>query len=121
MVEYIHNMPTVMAAADLVICRAGASTISEIEAAATPCIMVPSPNVTDHHQEHNAELLAQRGSALVLPEAECSGERLYETVTALLAQPERLEAMRRAQQASAVLDSAERICQQVLTLAGKRG
>ena len=121
MVEYIHNMPTVMAAADLVICRAGASTISEIEAAATPCIMVPSPNVTDHHQEHNAELLAQRGSALVLPEAECSGERLYETVTSLLAQPERLEAMRRAQQASAVLDSAERICQQVLTLAGKRG
>ena len=117
MLEYIHNMPTVMAAADLVICRAGASTISEIEAAATPCIMVPSPNVTDDHQSHNAETLAKRGSALVLPEAECSGERLYETVTELLAQPERLNTMRRALQQSAVLDSAERIYQQVLELA----
>ena len=115
--EYIHNMPTVMAAADLVICRAGASTISEIEAAATPCIMVPSPNVTDDHQTHNAETLAQRGSALVLREADCSGEALYQTVTELLAQPERLEAMRKALQRSAVLDSAERIYQQVLELA----
>lgn len=117
MLEYIHNMPTVMAAADLVICRAGASTISEIEAAATPCIMVPSPNVTEDHQSQNARVLAQRGSALVLTEAECSAERLYETVVQLLAQPEQLERMRRALQQSAVLDSAERICQQLLELA----
>lgn len=119
MQEYIHNMPTVMAAADLVICRAGASTISEVEAAATPCIMVPSPNVTEHHQERNAEVLAQRGMALVLPEAECSGQRLYETVAELLAHPERLETMRKAQQRGAVLDSAERIYQLVLELAKK--
>ena len=120
MQEYINNMPTVMAAADLVICRAGASTISEIEAAAVPCIMVPSPNVTDNHQAHNAETLAKRGSALVLPESECSGERLYETVRELLAQPERLTDMRKALQQSAVLDSAERIYQQVLELAKQR-
>jgi len=120
MLEYIDNMPTVMAAADLVICRAGASTISEIEASTTPCIMVPSPNVTEHHQERNAAALEKRGTALVLPESECSGERLYETVTELLAHPERLDAMHRAQQRSAVLDSAERIYQIVLELAAKK-
>ena len=48
--EYIYDMPMLMAAADLIICRAGASTISEVAASATPCIMVPSPNVTDNHQ-----------------------------------------------------------------------
>ncbi len=117
MVEYLHNMPTVMAAADLVICRAGASTISEIEAAATPCIMVPSPNVTEHHQEHNAEVLERRGTAVVIPESQCSGDRLYELVTELLSQPDRLAAMRKALRQSAVLDSAERIYQKVLELA----
>ncbi len=120
MMEYIHNMPTVMAAADLVICRAGASTISEIEAAATPCIMVPSPNVTDDHQSHNAQVLAQRGSALVLPESECSAVQLYESVCGLLARPERLEAMRKALHQSAVLDSAERIYGLLLELAKQR-
>ena len=53
MQEYIYDMPVVMAAADLVICRAGAATISEVCASGTPCIMVPSPNVTDNHQEKN--------------------------------------------------------------------
>ena len=52
--EYIHNMPDLMAAADLIITRAGASSLNEIEAAGTPCIIVPSPNVTDNHQEKNA-------------------------------------------------------------------
>lgn len=61
--EYIYDMPLVMAAADVVLCRAGASTISELTAIAKPAILVPSPNVTANHQEKNARVLADQGAA----------------------------------------------------------
>lgn len=70
--EYIYDMAPVMRAADLVICRAGASTISEITALATPAILVPSPYVTNNHQEKNARILEQHGGAVVLLEADAS-------------------------------------------------
>lgn len=109
MQEYIYNMPTLMAAADLVISRAGASTLNEIAAAGTPCIIVPSPNVTNNHQEKNARILEQRGAAVVLREDECDGERLYETAKALLEDAPRRASMRSALRQLAVVDSAERI------------
>ncbi len=109
--EFIYDMPTVMAAADLVICRAGAATISEVAAAGKPAIFVPSPNVTDNHQEKNARILEQHGGAVVLRESECSGEKLYEETKRLLGAREDLEAMGRAVQETAVPDSAERIYQ----------
>lgn len=59
--EYIYDMPQVLAAADLIICRAGAATIAEVCASGTPCIMVPSPNVTGNHQEKNARVLERSG------------------------------------------------------------
>ena len=62
--EYIYDMPLVMAAADLVICRAGASTISELTALGTPALMVPSPYVTNNHQEKNARALEEAGGAV---------------------------------------------------------
>ena len=108
--EYIYDMPTVMAAADLVICRAGASTIAEIAAAGKPAVFVPSPNVTDNHQEKNARILESHGGAVVLRENDCSGESLFETVQSLLGDAARLEAMGRAVQSLAVRDSAEKIC-----------
>ena len=117
MLEYIFDMPGAMAAADLVICRAGAATISEICASGTPCIMVPSPNVTDHHQEKNARVLEQAGAAIVLDEAQCSGDRLYEEAKKLLSDPERLRQMRACARRLAVVDAAERIYQTALTLA----
>ena len=107
--EYIYNMPQLMAAADLVICRAGASTLNEVAASAVPAIIVPSPNVTDNHQEKNARILAKRGAAVVVRESECDGDSLYALSRELLGDPERLSAMRRALQDMAVLDSAERI------------
>ena len=91
--EYIYDMPLVMAAADLVICRAGASTISELTAIAKPCILVPSPNVTNNHQEKNARVLEQHGAAVVLLEPEIDGKRLYGTAKELLADRDRLTAM----------------------------
>ena len=107
--EYIYNMPQLMAAADLVICRAGAATISEVCASATPCIMIPSPNVTDNHQEKNARVLERHGAAVVIRECDCDGESLYETVKELLGDREKLRGMSAAAARMAVVDSAEQI------------
>ena len=110
MTEYIYNMPTVMAAADVVISRAGASSCNEIAASGTPCLLIPSPNVTDNHQEKNARALEEKGGAVVMLEKDCSAEAFYETVKSLLQDQERYNAMRRAQLDISVPDSAERLC-----------
>ena len=120
MQEYIYNMPTMMAAADLVICRAGASTLNEIAAAGTPCIIVPSPNVTNNHQEKNARILEKRGAAVVLREDECDGESLYKAAKELLADAPRRAQMRKALHAMAVPDSAERIYNIITALSKSR-
>lgn len=117
--EYIHNMPELMAAADLVLTRAGASSLNEIEAAGTPCIIIPSPNVTDNHQEKNARVLERGGAAVVLLEQGLTGETLYETARELLNDAPRRAAMRANLQRMAVVDSAERIYNVILELAAK--
>ena len=117
MQEYIYNMPELMAAADVVISRAGASTLNEIAAAGTPCIIVPSPNVTNDHQEKNARILEQHGAAVVLHENHCDGELLFRTTQELLADAPRRASMRKALQELAVVDSASRICDIILNLA----
>lgn len=120
MQEYIYDMPRVMAAADLVICRAGAATISEVCASGTPCIMVPSPNVTDNHQEKNAAALEKTGAAVLVHEAACDGQTLFRLAKQILDDPARLRAMRAAAANTAVVDAAERIYQTALTLAKSR-
>lgn len=117
--EYIYNMSDVMAAADLVICRAGAATIAEVSAAGKPAIFVPSPNVTDNHQEKNARIVEEHGGAVVLREMECDGDSLYKTAADLLSDPEKLREMGRAVQALAVPDSAQRILGIITELAQK--
>ncbi|MCQ2418283.1 MAG: UDP-N-acetylglucosamine--N-acetylmuramyl-(pentapeptide) pyrophosphoryl-undecaprenol N-acetylglucosamine transferase [Clostridia bacterium] len=120
MQEYIYNMPEMMAAADLVFSRAGSSSLNEIAAAGTPCIIVPSPNVTDNHQEKNARILEKRGAAVVIEEKNCTGETLYQTAKKLLGDPERCKAMRKALHAASVVDSTERILGILLELAEKK-
>ena len=115
--EYIYNMPELLAAADLVLCRAGAGTISEVCASGTPCIMIPSPNVTDNHQEKNARVLEKRGAAVVVREKDCDGDSLYETARELLSDPDRLREMRLAARRLAVVDAAEQILQVIRDLA----
>ncbi len=110
MKQYIYNMPTVMAAADVVISRAGASSCNEIAASGTPCILVPSPNVTDNHQEKNARALADRGGAVLILEPECTAQRMMQEVSSLLSDRERCGAMVRSLRDMAVPDSAERMC-----------
>ena len=108
--EYLYDMPTVMTAADIVISRAGASSCNEIIASGTPCLLIPSPNVTDNHQEKNARALEAKGGAVVMLEKDCSAEAFYETVKGLLGDQERYNTMRRAQLDISVPDSAERLC-----------
>lgn len=120
MQEYLYNMPTVMAAADIFISRAGASSCNELAASGTPCILIPSPNVTDNHQEKNARALADRGGAVMIREAECTAQRLFDEISALLADKDRYSQMRKALQNMVILDSAERLCN-VLVELGKAG
>lgn len=119
--EYIYNMPTVMAAADVIISRAGASSCNEIAATGTPCILIPSPNVTDNHQEKNARVLADKGGAVLLLEKECTAQRLYELIGQILSDPERIRAMSAAIAGCCVPDSTDRICDimEQLAKAGK--
>ncbi len=113
---YIYDMPLVMAAADLVVCRAGASTISELTAIAKPCVLVPSPNVTNNHQEKNARVLEHHGAAVVVLEGETDGAALYRQVKDLLADPEKRSAMAKALEELSVTDAAEEIYQTLMAL-----
>lgn len=108
--EYIYNMPTVMAAADVIISRAGSASCNEIAATGTPCILIPSPNVTDNHQYKNAKALADQGGAILISEEECTAQRLMDEIQGLLSDQERCNRMSKALQQMAVPDSAERIC-----------
>jgi len=93
LVPYITEMSRYMAAADLVICRAGAMSVSELAALGRPAILVPSPNVTDDHQHKNAMAPAARGGAVLLPEKELS--RLSDEVFSLLGDEKRRREMGR--------------------------
>jgi UDP-N-acetylglucosamine--N-acetylmuramyl-(pentapeptide) pyrophosphoryl-undecaprenol N-acetylglucosamine transferase len=108
--EYIYNMPQLLAAADVFIGRAGSGTCNEIAVAGTPSILIPSPNVTANHQEKNARVLSDNHNAVLLLESDCTPQRLYDEVCALLNDPTRQEAMRAGLRSQAVMDSAERIC-----------
>lgn len=107
--EYIYDMSLVMAAADVVLCRAGASTISELTAIAKPSILVPSPNVTANHQEKNARVLADQGAAVLLLERDCVENTLYDAADHLLRDRRRRDDMVRALTAMAVPDAGEKI------------
>ena len=115
--EYIYNMPTVMAAADVIISRAGASTCNEIGASGTPCILIPSPNVTNNHQEKNARVLADRGGAVMILEKDCTAEKMYEQIKTLLASEDSRRQMSDALRGMVQLDSAEQICDMLEELA----
>lgn len=108
--EYIYDMPNVLTAADVVIGRAGSATCNEIAAAGTPCILIPSPNVTNNHQEKNARVLEAGGGAVVLLEKDCTPETLYGLIRKLLADDTRRAEMSRKLHAQMKLDSTDRIC-----------
>ncbi|WP_298031352.1 undecaprenyldiphospho-muramoylpentapeptide beta-N-acetylglucosaminyltransferase [uncultured Dysosmobacter sp.] len=116
--EYIYDMAVVMRAADLVICRAGASTISELTALGVPALMVPSPYVTNNHQEKNARILEQAGGAMVLLEKDSTGQALFQAACGILRDGARRAEMEKAMAALGIRDATERIYQTVLEICG---
>ncbi len=113
---YINDMPVVMAAADLVICRAGASTIGELTALGKPAVLVPSPFVAANHQYKNAKVLADRGGVELIEEKDCTGDKLYHTALDLLADGNRRAAMGRALKELASPRAAQEIYENLVSL-----
>ena len=114
--EYINNMPELLAAADLVISRAGALTLAELEAVGRAAILIPSPNVAENHQYYNAMELQKAGAAVVIEEKDLTGEALVATVADLLAEPGKLAQMGQNARKLSVDDSLDRIANALLRL-----
>lgn len=117
--EYIYDMPRVMAAADLVLCRAGASTVSELAYMHKPTVFVPSPYVTNNHQYKNAMVVVHAGGAVMFEEGKFTAQELYDKVQSILESPETLEKMSDAMQTLARPDATDEICAKILGLAEK--
>ncbi len=116
--EYIDNMDVMLAAADLVICRGGALTLSEISACGKPAIIIPSPYVAENHQYHNAMSLKNRGAAEVIEEKDLSGEHLKKLINSILFDDEALKQMAENAKKSAITDANNRIYNVISSLLG---
>ena len=110
--KFITDMASAYAAADLVVSRAGAGSISELELLGKPCVLVPSPNVAEDHQTRNAEALSTRGAAVLVRDADAR-QTLADTAIGLLRDPAKLKAMSEAISAMALRDSDEKIADEV--------
>jgi UDP-N-acetylglucosamine--N-acetylmuramyl-(pentapeptide) pyrophosphoryl-undecaprenol N-acetylglucosamine transferase len=110
-VRFITDMPAAFAAADLVVCRSGAGTVSELAAAGRPSVLVPFPFAADDHQTRNAEALERGGAARLVRDSGMNGAGLFEIVTALARQSGALEAMAAAARAFAKPGAASRAAQ----------
>lgn len=107
--EYIKDMPACMAAADIIICRAGAVTLSEIEAMGKPSILIPSPNVSENHQYYNALSLVSKNAACMIEEKNLSGESLIEEVKKITKNKEMMALYEKNCKSMAITDANERI------------
>ncbi|MBE6805828.1 MAG: undecaprenyldiphospho-muramoylpentapeptide beta-N-acetylglucosaminyltransferase [Clostridia bacterium] len=114
--EYIYDMDVCMAAADLVIGRAGAITLSEISACGKAAILIPSPYVSENHQYHNAMTLKNVGAAEVIEEKYLTGDKLIDTVKTLCNDKLTLKTMAENAKKNAITDANERIYVQVMEL-----
>ena len=116
--DFISDMGAAYRAADLVISRAGALTLAELEAVGRAAVLIPSPNVAENHQYYNAMELQKAGAAVVIEEKDLTGEKLVQTVSEMLTQPGKLAEGRNARSLS-VDDSLDRIAAALLELVKK--
>ena len=114
--EYISDMHRCMAAADVVICRAGASSLSELQAMGKASILIPSPNVSENHQYHNAMALVNNGAALVIEEKDLTKEKMNKLFLSLADDDAKRQATERNAKAMASLDAKEKIADIVISL-----
>ena len=107
--EYINDMDTCMAAADLVVCRSGANALAELEMLGKPSILIPSPIVAGNHQYHNAMVLGKAGAAVVIEQKNITNEKMISEVDKLYRNPEKIQNMAKNAAALAVRDTEDRI------------
>lgn len=113
--KFISDMAAAYAAADLVVSRAGAGSISELELLGKPCILVPSPNVAEDHQTKNARALSDKGAALLIADADAAAT-LVDNVIALIRDPGRLAGMSSEIKKLALPDSDEKIVDEIVKI-----
>ncbi len=114
--EYISDMDRCMSAADLVICRAGASSLSELQALGKASILIPSPNVAENHQYHNAMALVNKGAALIIEEKDLTKEKMKELFESVAFNDEKRKAIENNAKAMAVIDAKEKIADIIISL-----
>lgn len=115
---YIYDMENTMAATDIMVTRGGAITISELTALGVASIIIPSPNVTDNHQEYNARQLEKQNAALVILEKDLNGKTLYDNIMNLLFDNKELTKMRENAKNMGIHDATQRIFDQISELLG---
>ena len=115
---FFDDMPAAFAEADVVVCRAGASAVAELNAAGKASILVPYPFAADQHQLRNAEAMQQAGATQLVLDSELTGERLTAEIVKFLENPGRLEAMEAASRSRAVSGAAKRAADRLESLAG---
>lgn len=118
--EYINDMDVCLAAADLVICRSGASTLAELEAAGKASILIPSPIVAGNHQYHNAMVLGKAGAAVVIEQKDVTNEKIIGEIERLYNSPDTIEIMSQCAADLHLSDTNERILTVVEKLLKKR-
>lgn len=116
--DFVSDMAVAYRAADLVVARAGAGTISELELLGKPSILVPSPNVAEDHQRHNAEALADRGAADMVLDAD-AGERMWTDIQTIVENPDTLKLLSENISKLALRDSDMLIVEQVRKIVGR--
>jgi UDP-N-acetylglucosamine--N-acetylmuramyl-(pentapeptide) pyrophosphoryl-undecaprenol N-acetylglucosamine transferase len=117
---FFHDMDVRMRFADLVVARAGASTLAELTVLGRPSVLVPLPTAADDHQRKNARVLAAAGASEVVEEAELSGERLAQVLAALASDGARRARMAASARALGKPDAAARVVERIVALAGSR-
>jgi UDP-N-acetylglucosamine--N-acetylmuramyl-(pentapeptide) pyrophosphoryl-undecaprenol N-acetylglucosamine transferase len=115
--EFIDDMAEAYGWADLVVCRSGALTVSELAAAGIGSLLIPFPHAVDDHQTRNAEFLVEAGAAQLLRESECDAGKLAEVLQRLLGDRSRLLHMAQAARSLAVPDSAGRMARECMEYA----
>ncbi|HSG61116.1 MAG TPA: undecaprenyldiphospho-muramoylpentapeptide beta-N-acetylglucosaminyltransferase [Pseudomonadales bacterium] len=116
-VAFINDMAAAYAWADVVICRSGALTVSEVAAAGLPCILVPFPHAIDDHQTANANILVDAGAAVLMPQDHMSEKTLSKVLADLIRPPSKLPKMSDCARSVAVLGSAEKVAQVCMEVA----
>ncbi|MCF6095892.1 undecaprenyldiphospho-muramoylpentapeptide beta-N-acetylglucosaminyltransferase [Thermovorax subterraneus] len=113
---YVYEMHYAIAAADLVVSRAGAITIAELTAAGKPAILIPLPTAAGQHQDYNAGFMRKNGAAVIIKDRELSGKKLYDTIRNLLSDRNTLVEMSKASKKLGRPDALERILKEIISL-----